>query len=264
MNQPAFGRWLQQPFTFPDLTGQRVLVLGLGGGSDILLAHAIAQLFPPGARTVIYANTKTRDDDSLDFLSPHIARLKLDLQAPGRGKHGTTEIDQMVPRGDEGCPWIFLHPGEAAANALTTEIQAQKFDRLIGVDTGGDCLAGRSESGRDRRMLRVLQGLGLPLLTIVAAPGSDGDFTSTALHRAFTDQENQGRYRGFFSLVPTFPTLRATSQSLSNKRTPRIILGAVDGTLPADEDGCVTVPRGIKPKIPVAWLTSALVFEMTP
>jgi hypothetical protein len=256
-----FTTWLDTPFSFPAITGKRVLVLGLGGGCDILLAHAIAGLLPGGARSLVYANTKKHDDGSLEMLSPHIARLRAPSSS-GKGRtHGTTRIDQSVPQGDEGCPWIFLLP-EDDPEELTQELRTLAFDLLIGVDTGGDAIvdrAGSGDGGRDKRMFRVLQTVGNPLL-VIAAPCSDGDATAEDVHRAFRRQADAGRYRGCFSLEPTFGSLRSLSQGLTPGRTPRIILSAADGLLQQTEDGRVVVPRGIRPAVPRIWLSHAFVF----
>src|SRR5207247_316759 len=108
------------------------------------------------------------------------------------------------------------------------------FDRIIGVDTGGDSIAskrGRGRRGRDQRMLRVLRETGLPLLHVVVAPGSDGEATYNDLHTVFQEQMAAGRYQGCFSLDPVLPVLRSLSVSLGPTRTPRIILAAADNQL---------------------------------
>jgi hypothetical protein len=43
-----------------------MLVAGLGGGCDVLLAWAVARLLPPGAARVVWANLSSRHCDLLD------------------------------------------------------------------------------------------------------------------------------------------------------------------------------------------------------
>ncbi|HYT91662.1 MAG TPA: DUF1152 domain-containing protein [Gemmataceae bacterium] len=253
---------LQQQFVFPEVTGQKVLVLGLGGGCDIITAYAVSRLLDVAhAKGVIYGNTKKEDDGHLERVTEHIRRFSGPAVALGSGRtHGTTRIDQSVPRGDDGCPFVFLLSSKGAEEMLPGEIQQLGFDRLIGVDTGGDSLAGR-EGGRDRRMLRVLQRTGLPLLHIVIAPGSDGESSYKKMNCALGSALDGGRYRGCFSLVPVLETIRSLSGALTPGRTPRIILAAADGQLPGD-GGRVIVPRGCKPAVPLEWLTHGFAFAL--
>jgi Protein of unknown function (DUF1152) len=251
----------KEKFTFPDVTGQAVLLVGLGGGSDIISAFALGTLLPAGqARKVVYGNTKTRED-RLERVTAHIGRVpaqRVELR-PGPDRfHGTTLIDQSVPRGDDGCPWTLSLDDESAARQLAEEIRGLGFDLLFGVDTGGDSLASRRR-GRDKRMLRILQDTGIPLFHVVVAPGSDGETSVGRLQQAFAEQRAAGRYRGCFSLAPALPLLESLSEALSAKRTPRIILAAVNDRLERREDR-VVVPRGCKPVVPKEWLSHGFVF----
>jgi hypothetical protein len=255
---------LGQPFIFPTVAGRRVLLLGLGGGCDIISAYALSRLLPPGAGAALYANTKNTADRRLQPVTAHIYRVPAEAPAqPLRGRtHGTTRIDESVPRGDEGCPLIFMLAGAAAEERLVEEIHSLHCDLLFGVDTGGDSLsadAACAGSGRDRRMLRVLRRTGLPLYHVVVAPGSDGERTGDDLRAAMRAQVGRGCYRGCFSLEPVLDVMRELSAPLSPQRTPRIILSAAAGELKGDGD-LVTVPRGRKPVVPRAWLLRGFVF----
>jgi hypothetical protein len=268
MSPPDLLSWLNRPFSFPDLTGQKVFLLGLGGGCDVILAYALGQILPTRLGTLVVGNTKERTADSLELFTPHLARLRRDPPTrTGRRAHGTNVIDQGVPPGDEGCPWIVVLPEDVDEREVVREIQAQQFDFLLGIDTGGDSLVGSAESGddgRDKRMLRVLRATGLPLLLVIAAPGSDGESTCSAVQEMFHTQERLGLYRGSFSLEPTFPILRQFSPSLGPTRTPRIILSAADGLLATNAAGRVVVPRGCRPSLPREWLTHAFAFAVSP
>jgi hypothetical protein len=249
-------------FVFPDFTGQKALVLGLGGGCDIITAFALSTLL--GGR-VVYANTKVDNVGPVEKITAHIVRVsgpQLDPAHRVRG-YGRARIDHSVPRGPDGCPWIVLLGDEAAERELPGEIRSLGFDVLIGVDTGGDSIArkgGRGHRGRDQRMLRLLLQTGLPVLHVVVAPGSDGEAAYEDLRAEFTSHAEQGRYAGCFSLEPILPILRSHSPSLSPTRTPRIILAAVEDQLVHGRDGKVIVPRGRKPAVPRAWLLTGFVF----
>jgi hypothetical protein len=256
-------------FDFPDVTGRRVLVLGLGGGCDVITAFAVSRLLDfEQATAVIYANTKTAGVGRADAVTEHIRRVPGPRREPSRRKdgHGTTRIDQTVPRGPEGCPWIFLLDDAEAETALAGEVRALAFDLILGVDTGGDSIVAlpAKMAGRDQRMLRVLRQTGVPLLHVVVAPGSDGESDAAELSRAFAAAAAAGRYRGCFVLDPVLPIFRALSEGLNPQRTPRIILAAVDERLEKRGDGRVVVPRGRHPVVPRGWLTRGFVFGPEP
>lgn len=240
--EPLFAK----PFTWPEVANERVLVLGLGGGSDAICAYAIAQ--PLGAA---YGNTKHALDADLVRVSSRIGRLPGDVEI-----RGTTKIERRLPRGPHGSPLVLACPRDEETVTLSAELRALAFDRVIGIDTGGDVLDGtvRGARGRDRRMLEVLRGLGVPALVAVIAPGSDGQQSREALGTALLATAG---YRGVFSLEPYVPILREHGRELGAERTPNIICRAFDS-----ETDPVEVPRGRRPHIPRAWLTSAFVFDV--
>lgn len=256
---------MQTPFVFPDVADRKTLILGLGGGCDIITAFALSRLLGDPASRVVYANTKTGDVGAVEPVRPHILRVTGPLIEMGRRVRGRGKawIDHGVPRDANGSPWIVWLNSEVAERELVDEVRSLGFDLLIGVDTGGDSIArkgGRGHLGRDQRMLGVLQRTGLPLMHVVVAPGSDGEASFEDLRAAFAEQAAVGRYRGCFALEPVFPILRGFSEALSPTRTPRIILAAADGELADAGDERVVVPRGRKPAVPRTWLTTGFVF----
>jgi hypothetical protein len=253
-------------FTFPPVVGQKVFVLGLGGGCDIITAYAISTLLNEQAREIIYANTKTtRSVGPTKPVTPHTVRVASHMPEPGRSVSGLgrAAIDHGVPRRGES-PWIVLLEDALAESELVSEIRSLGFDLIVGVDTGGDSIAhkkGRGHRGRDQRMLRILAQVGVPLLHVVVAPGSDGEASTADLLAVFEREVTAGRYRGSFSLGSLLPVYRTLSVGLAPTRTPKIILSAADGQLARTKDErLVIVPRGKQPAVPPHWLTSAFVF----
>jgi hypothetical protein len=264
MNDP-----LAKKYDLTTLPGRKVLVLGVGGGCDVISAYAVARLLPGEVgREAVYGNTKKREEKGLEAISPHIFRLSDPPTAitPGQPTHGKTVIDRSVPRGPGGCPFIVMLPDHVNESAVSAEIVALGFDAVLGVDTGGDSIVGQEErgSGRDKRMLRVLRRTGLPLWLAVLAPGSDGEASFDKLRKAIRSRIEQGRYRGCFSLEPALADLRGLSEPLTDRRTPRIIVAGAEDRLERDEAGRCVVPRGLRPAVPREWLTHGFVFDLRP
>ena len=254
------------PFTFPDVTGRHIFVLGLGGGCDVITAYAASRLLSPGAARVVYGNTKTDSAGPVERLTPHVARVASPVPEPGHKPKGcgSAAIDHGVPRGAHGSPWIVLLGRDHDADALATEIASLGFDLIIGVDAGGDSIVtkrGRPRRGRDQRVLAVLLRTRVPVLHVVVAPGCDGESRTGDLCDALAARLNAGAYRGCFPLAPILPVLREQSSGLSEARTPRIVLAAADGRLDRTATGRVVVPRGCRPAVPPSWLAHAFVFE---
>jgi hypothetical protein len=260
---------LATPFTFPEVAGRNVFVLGLGGGCDIITAYAVSTLLDGTSARIVYGNTKTGKVGPVEEVTPHVVRVASTLPEPGSKPQGCGKaaLDHSVPRNPNGSPWIVRLEGEEAERALVGEIRSLGFDLIIGVDAGGDSIAsrgGRARLERDQRMLNILVQTGTPILHVVVAPGCDGECDVEDLYRALDARLTTGRYRGCFALDPLLPILRSLSGGLKESRTPRIILRAADGQLARTSGGRTVVPRGCNPVVPSAWLAHAFVFEPAP
>ena len=254
-------------FTFPDFAGKRVLILGLGGGCDIITAYALAKLLEGrGVGAAIYGNTKYSIERDMESISEHIYRTpakQVPLE-PGQTTYGSTVIDRSLPRGAEGCPFVFIIPDGHAESRLPREIEGLGFDEIWAADTGGDSIVSTATSGplgRDQRMLAVLKRIRVPLLHVVVAPGSDGESHFDDLVAAFTQQETRGHYLGYFSMEPCVALLDEFGSPLDNSRTTNIIVAAHRGELETAAEDRVIVPRGLRPQVPREWLTGVFVFN---
>lgn len=263
---------LSRQFRFPSLAGSKVLILGVGGGCDIISAYALARMLRQTESgepaQVVYANTKRHPDASLEPLAPHVFRVPPEVTMPEVRAyvHGTTEIDRSVPRGDRGCPWILClsHKKVEQEELVTSLRRLDQWDMVITVDTGADSIVATAQSGsegRDKTMLKILPGLGAPLLHIVIAPGCDGETAFDDLRETFHRWESTGDYLGCFPLDPMLRVYWEFSAALRRDRTPNIILDAHHEKLKTGPHGGLIVPRGISPEIPKDWLANGFVFR---
>ena len=105
-------------FSLPVLKStERGLVIGMGGGCDVLGALAVAQAWQqvsePGA-TIIFGNCVSPRPMPEDFvqLGPHLWRCPAEVVPlqPADGAYGSARIEQSLPRGAEGSPLLFIIP----------------------------------------------------------------------------------------------------------------------------------------------------------
>lgn len=247
-------------WNFPD---RSVLVVGIGGGSDIIAAFALSTMIT-GARKVGYGNTKPRA--SATPSQPHgdfsFVRKVTHWQPAAHqiDVHGTTNIDHTVPRGADGCPFLFiLEKGEH--DALTADISRMGYDLVVAVDIGGDSLYEDDDprgaaDNQDRLMLEVLERTAIELMRVVLAPGIDGESPTGAL-----DAPMQTRVLQRFPLEPMHPILKEYGEHLSQNRTPNLILQAAADEFDNVEPGCVRVPRTLHPIVPLEWLLHGYVMQ---
>ena len=249
------------PYEFPQLVGRNVLVVGLGGGCDIISAYALAEMLKSAnPEKIVYGNTKRPSSDRLSVTS-HVQPL---AEQP----RSVDPIGYSIPGMAEDCPLVFTIPrrlGRSLTKEVAKEIAALNCDLLIGVDTGGDSLFEESytgSEGRDKQMLRILQSVGLPMIHVVVAPGSDGETPYREMLSCFARKQRQGEYRGCFSLEPMVPLMKQLAAPLHKKRTPNIIVAAFEDCLSqSDPPDFVEIPRCIRPFVPRAWLQKGFVFQ---
>jgi hypothetical protein len=261
--------FLSVPFPVPQIEGKRVLVAGVGGGCDIITAYALAEQLRAGQpKALVYANTKRRIHAGLTHVAKHIYTIPSWMRTLRflASKRNPTRIEQSVPPGDEGSPWILhLSKHSDSRLRLAEELAEQGFDLVIAVDTGGDAVVQSATSGKrgtDKLMLATLKSLGAPFLLVVAGPGCDGEAPFADVVQAFERLHSEGRYAGCFSLGPLMPVFAAYGASLEAVRTTNVILAAHQERLETgDRPDAFIVPRGVNPAIPSAWLLRAFVFQ---
>ncbi len=251
--------FLEQAFVFPESNAQRVLVIGLGGGCDILTAYAVAQHFCYSRFSdVVLANTKTEVPDSLTPVTKHIFRFAKPYSE--RSHRGKLWIDESIPRFNDQSPLIVTLPKSSNDSEIVDEISSLGFELIIGVDTGGDSIAKKGKKlGRDQRMMKILNAICVPLLQMVIALGSDGETTAYELREATSKRIEISSYQGCFDLAPFLPFFEGYHERLSPNRTPNLILQAYQDQLEDESEG-VKIPRGRFPVIPNIWLRRGLVF----
>lgn len=274
-DSPADGIWAERKkFIFSVFGDTRVLVIGVGGGCDVISAHLIGRMIKAvrgNEKTrIILANAKKVVQSDFQRISPHIFKVPAQVIeiVPEMTVWKTTLIEQSVPRWEDGSPFLIIAPKELEDYELVAdEIAGLNVAGIVAVDTGGDSLKGKPARvkvkmpGRDIRMMRALELTDIPMLHVVVAPGSDGETLWERMQTDVSTRLDSGHYQGWFSLAPQLDELRRLASNLTKGRTPQIILKAFDGRLKTDGHGLLEVPRFKRPFYPQKWLVSGLVFS---
>lgn len=252
-------------YIWPSHFESPTLVVGIGGGSDVISAYLLSTMLLHYSAQVLYGNTKRRAK-TLDWISPHIGTLPEAIDEPVdlRKAHNTTLIDSSVPRNENGSPYIFVLPNLSVKEDMVQEILGMGVSSILAVDTGGDVLkffdkSYKRRNGRDLQMLEVLKATGIPTQLMVVGLGSDGELQPQRITKLIRTAMKDGSYAGCFSLMEHMDALEQLADGLPATRTPSIILNAARLK---DTHTEVFVPRDLKPTIPIAWLTRAFVFNI--
>lgn len=246
------------------LAEANVLILGLGGGCDVITSIALAEML--SLSKVRIGNTKSGRNSmkrlnsvggtSFAFTTP------ASLPRPNHKRWKYPVLEECLPRVNEEPFLLFqcLKTPEAL-NQLATDFQAVvsslDISHILAVDTGGDVLCESSASGpmgRDRRMLEAVKKSGLPVTLFVVGPGSDGESTESELQAAL--QAHQANFLGEVSNQPMVAKLAELGEWVGKDRTPNIIVKAHSTTSPQSP-----IKRKRKPDIPTAWLQQIWIFD---
>ncbi|WP_372365735.1 DUF1152 domain-containing protein [Candidatus Uabimicrobium sp. HlEnr_7] len=249
----------EKPLSWKEIQGQQILVVGLGGGADIISAYAVAKAIESPECKIVYGNTKRVAESDLTQITEHIFEVGKSLSVPNdlSDAFGTTKVDRIVPR-CQGCPLIFKLL-EDKKPLLADEIKKYNFDRIIGVDTGGDILQTKKEGekrGLDHHMLEVLLATEIPVSLVVVGLGSDGETSRDDLQKIIENSEGNGSLQGKLDFAPIKQYLEQFREQLPEYRTTNLILQANDCS-----ETEMLVPRDLRPMIPTSWLLSALLFD---
>ena len=268
-----------QTYVLPSFKKDRVLVLGIGGGSDAIGAYAVAALLRgenPDAEVMyggcinpkytgfgqisasLFARTQKPSPDDKSFLFPY-----------------TLDLTLRLPQDDNGSPFLLvvskqLKDGDIAqenAEAVRRSLRMLAPDAIFTVDCGGDSFAGSAEKdaekGFDRRNLRAFQRQERPFTHIVLGPGCDGESEMTEMRAAVAREHAAGALLGAFDLGAAIDIMIPLSKHMDADRTPNIMRDAKARMKGNSEHAAQLqpVPRHKKPQIPLGWLTSALAFD---
>ena len=278
----------------------KTLVIGAGGGADIISAIAVIEsdsfgididkCYPGIAKSSrtningplsgVFTSNPTRIRHSSTRLGTHLIQTHALSIEPSYKKDGSIVQRWKSPLMEECLdrvgaePYFILHglKGQDSIDLASQEMQnfctSRNIEQIIAVDNGGDIMAEFDDiesAGRDQKVLEVLKSLNLPTYVMVIAPGADGDFTQVDLANMKNTFGEKHDDMGVFSLVPFQTTYQKYKSWMGAARTHNIV--NTSWNVSEDGKGNMTVKRGSGTRkrqqiIPHRWLQSLWLFKL--
>jgi len=173
-----------------ELSGERVVVAGIGGGSDIIQATQLAHLLEKcGKKVVALLSVREAITGSVDRFGnegqervitnyadePHPDLFEVTSQTSGSGR-----FLEHIPADSFTTYLLKARSNDLIGGQLKTFVKyIDAVDAVYAVDTGGDCLFSVGEQcehetpDQDLKVLMGLSALDIPVTTVVVACGVD-------------------------------------------------------------------------------------------
>ena len=272
-------------YNFPFLENKKVLVVGIGGGSDVVGAYGISRYLKktnPNAK-ITYGVSVSPKIKYLGFekLSDWLYKRNThnNIKIAKKLHHTLSLVVEMQEFDGNEQPLLIVRPKyreeltvkehqKQVANVFKETLNIIKPDIIFAIDGGGDSLTGgvsnNVETEFDRTGIRALQEYGKPFTYIVIGPGCDGESTMKMLKGAVKYEIKNNSFLGHFDISPFIDKwANLSSKLLKDDRTPNImrIANNVIKENPKRENDLQVIERHRKPKIPIKWLVTGLAFD---
>ena len=256
---------------------KKVLVIGIGGGSDIVGAFSIASVLHERNPDVeilygLCVSPKNRYD-GFEMINGSLYQRRDDIQnvSTDHLHHSPKLLIKMARfKNDLPNPFLIVRPKknqDLIEKAFRDVIEELKPDLIYAIDLGGDSLTGGlddDDMGFDRSGIRALQKIARPFIYMVLGPGCDGESECDKIIDALQSELSVDSLLGIFELTKEIEFMSGISQNLLDKnRTPSIITNAFLKIKenPDNREKLVEIERHIHPKIPLQWLISGVVLD---
>lgn len=266
---------------------QKALFIGIGGGSDVIGAYAIASILQSqnSSAKISYGLCVSAKNkySGFDKLSKHLFQRSSDI--PEDIDELSTSLSLVIKMKEYerniSQPYLLVRPPKY--EKVKPEVSHTEYEKMVreafqdalniiepdiifAIDMGGDSLTcgEEDEYGFDRTGLRALQQLNKSFIYIVLGPGCDGESTIEMIRTAIKHQAYAGSLLGEFDLNQEIEFMSPISRALLDpKRTPNIIADAKAqlDKFSKNTTSMITIPRHRQPNIPLNWLIKGIVFE---
>ncbi len=274
-------------FDFSTIKSNKIFVLGIGGGSDVVGAYSIARLIQQlNSQTQLsYGLCVSQKNDYTGFklLNDNLFQRSTEHIENPDELHTSLALVLKMRKFDKGLepPYLLSRPAKydklknelsiadynlLVKRAFENAINYIKPELILAVDMGGDSLTCgmEDEYSFDRTGLRALKQIGKPFIYAVLGPGCDGESTIGMLQTAIKTEISNNSFTGEFALNDLVESMYpVSSELLHNDRTPNIIANAkikMDEK-PDIKNGLIEIQRHREPHIPINWLVKGLAFD---
>ncbi|KXB08128.1 hypothetical protein AKJ55_01430 [candidate division MSBL1 archaeon SCGC-AAA382M17] len=214
--------------------GERALVLGIGGGGDVVGALATARYLQVlGVETIVgglswerYVSDpdpgprKISEMENVEILSDTTALVNSETRTD-KGVEFTESVISGIL--DKDVLILDLNLGvQGVIDGLNSAVDELNLDFIVGNDVGGDVLARGNEEGlhsmlADSMVLAALPNLKVPAILGVLGFGADGELKQDQLFENFSEIASGGGYLGARGLVPE--DLELLDEAVSKTKT---------------------------------------------
>ena len=228
------------------LDSRRALVIGIGGGGDVIgciptarfLRRLGVEVLLGGLtweRKVVDPLPGPRRVEELEGVVEVCERACL-ATPETRTRHGTP-LTESVVSACTGAEVLLLDVGggvEGTKEALRCAMRKLEVDLVIGIDVGGDSLAMGDEKGvqsplADSIMLLSIAELGAPAALGVIGYGSDGELTPDELNRNIAWLMGRGAFLGAVGAVPEDVEVMERIAERTATEASRLVVEAAKG-----------------------------------
>jgi hypothetical protein len=258
---------------------QNTLVIGIGGGSDVIGAFGIASILKSKSPkcNIDYALCVSEKENYNGFEQINRflhKRTEKSINSEQKQSHSLILVRKMSEFDKHlSNPYLISRPKPSnqnqneITNAINLALLQIRPTNIIAVDLGGDsltCGVDGNEFGFDRTGIKALQEIGIPFIYLVLGLGCDGESTIEMLQNSIEREVEQNSVLGSFRLDKIIEQMSPLSKKLlKDNRTPNIIVDAYEQIRINEQKlfDLTLINRHRKPRIPNEWLISGVAFD---
>jgi len=260
-------------FDFHSIIGEKIFVLGIGGGNDVVGAFTVATIIQkthPESKVIYGSCLSAREKNYIGFSQISEGLYIRDLKNSEFNENHSLKLVQTLKKFDRdlGEPYVIIADDERKSERITKEaIDYFKECTIITIDNGGDSLTGGKDgkNGFDHKNLMCLKNMKQSFLHIILGLGCDGESDIDKIKKMIQYQSQA--VIGVFAMDEIAKALSPmmtdiVSPERNNVDTTAIILEANKHMLsdPKSEE-LYLIPRHERNiQVPYSWVNTAIVF----
>jgi len=262
-----------EPFDITATAADKIFVLGIGGGNDVVGAYAIAKLLRNSGKDVLYGSCLSKKKPNFIGFKEEAEGLYLyDPNEKQENEHHSLRVIQRLRKHDTELPPPYVLIADDGRTERITDAALTRFKgyTIITIDNGGDSITGgnEGEKGFDRRNVDALKEKGIQFIHIILGLGCDGESDEEMISKMFAEQTES--ILGVFEMDKVASIIKPMLPDIENKGRQNtdttVIMVEVSDHMKNNPNSAelYTIPRHeSKNKLPYSLLNKAVVFDGT-